>query len=137
MDGSPVPMAAQNSPAIPMRIVGKFTKFRRISSKIFRFIKKIKSENWLLLFTVFSVVLGIAIGVGIKQGSTKDPPMTSREIYYLNFPGEIFLRMLKLTILPLIFSSLINSMTSLDSKSAGKIGIFLVYNFDFLLKILA
>jgi Na+/H+-dicarboxylate symporter len=41
---------------------------------------------------------------------------------YVNFIGELFLRMLKSLILPLIVSSLISAIGSLDLSLSGKIG---------------
>ena len=41
---------------------------------------------------------------------------------YINFPGEIFLRMLRGLILPLITTSMIAAVGGLDSTLSGKIG---------------
>lgn len=83
---------------------------------------KCKSETILLLATIVSVIFGIITGIGLKYGL--NTPMTPREIVYLNFPGELFVRMLKLLILPLMFSSLINSLANLDTTTASRLGLF-------------
>ena len=80
-------------------------------------------ENLLLLLILVGVILGFLIGFlfhGDVQTSTNHPP---KELaMYISFPGEIFLRMLKLIILPLIVSSVIVSLASLDKGTAAKLG---------------
>ncbi|CAF93353.1 unnamed protein product, partial [Tetraodon nigroviridis] len=44
----------------------------------------------------------------------------------LAFPGEILMRMLKLVILPLVVSSMITGVATLDSEVSGKIGLYAV-----------
>uniref|UniRef100_A0A914WP40 Amino acid transporter n=1 Tax=Plectus sambesii TaxID=2011161 RepID=A0A914WP40_9BILA len=85
--------------------------------------KCIKSENLLLIMTIVGVLSGIGLGIGLKFGMDRTPTLSPREVAYLRFPGEIFLRMLKMLILPLITSSLINSLASLDSETAGRMGL--------------
>ena len=65
--------------------------------------KKRLKENTLLFFTVVSVVSGAIIGFLLKKYTN----FTPNQRQYFGFPGEIFLRMLKFIILPLITSSLV------------------------------
>jgi Na+/H+-dicarboxylate symporter len=56
--------------------------------------------------------------------------ITKEEISYIDFPGKIFINILKMLILPLIVSSIISSLAQLDAQSSGKMGIrALVYYF--------
>lgn len=81
---------------------------------------KIFSEQMLTIATLASVVLGVIVGLILRSSaSTK---WSAREIMYINFIGELFLRMLKCLILPLIISSLIAAIGTLNLKSSGKIG---------------
>lgn len=81
---------------------------------------KLFSEQLLTIATLASVVLGVIVGLIIRaSASSKWSP---RDIMYLNFVGELFLRMLKGLILPLIISSLIAAIGTLNLKSSGKIG---------------
>ncbi|XP_053512087.1 excitatory amino acid transporter 3 [Artibeus jamaicensis] len=81
--------------------------------------KRFLKNNWLLLSTVASVVLGVAIGVLVREYSK----LSNLEKFYFAFPGEILMRMLKLIILPLIVSSMITGVSALDSNVSGKIGL--------------
>ena len=73
--------------------------------------------NLLLVATFLSVVVGIVLGLSIHQAQ---PGRAWIEI--LSFPGELFLRMLKMLILPLIIFSLMAGLGSLDVKVAGSLG---------------
>ncbi|XP_032491935.1 excitatory amino acid transporter 3 isoform X5 [Phocoena sinus] len=81
--------------------------------------KRFLRNNWLLLSTVAAVVLGIAIGVLVREYSK----LSNLEKFYFSFPGEILMRMLKLIVLPLIISSMITGVAALDSNISGKIGL--------------
>ena len=74
--------------------------------------------NMLLILTVVAVLLGLFLGLVIKPAN---PSQLAQEL--ISFPGEIFLRALKMLILPLIVFSLIAGLGSLDIKVAGAVGI--------------
>ncbi|TFK15549.1 protein patched-like protein 1 [Platysternon megacephalum] len=76
-------------------------------------------NNWLLLSTVCAVVLGIGVGVLVREYGK----FSSLDKFYFAFPGEVLMRMLKLIILPLIISSMITGVAALDSSVSGKIGL--------------
>ncbi|XP_071953414.1 excitatory amino acid transporter 3-like [Antedon mediterranea] len=80
---------------------------------------KISKENILLILLISSVILGFFFGW--LFGKLFD--FTPEQIDYISFPGDIFMNMLKMMILPLIFSSLVSSLASLDSSMSGKLGI--------------
>lgn len=75
----------------------------------------------LTIATVAGVVLGAIVGLVLR--ATTDTPWTDRNVMYVNFIGELFLRMLKGLILPLIISSLIAAIGSLDLSLSGRIGV--------------
>lgn len=81
---------------------------------------KLLSNQFLTIATLASVVLGVIVGLTLRYTSDK---WTERDIMYLNFIGELFLRMLKGLILPLVISSLIDAIGSLDLRSSGRIGV--------------
>lgn len=81
--------------------------------------KSALKENLLTLLTVAGVLAGSALGVILR--SAKEEPWTEREVMYISFLGEIFLRMLKSLILPLIVASLVSAISGLDLSLSGKI----------------
>uniref|UniRef100_A0AC34Q7F8 Amino acid transporter n=1 Tax=Panagrolaimus sp. JU765 TaxID=591449 RepID=A0AC34Q7F8_9BILA len=74
-------------------------------------------KNLLLVLTVASVILGALLGFFLR--SLNPSPQT---IMLISFPGEILMNMLKMMILPLIVSSLISGLATLDAKSSGRMG---------------
>ncbi|XP_012282239.1 excitatory amino acid transporter 1 [Orussus abietinus] len=77
-------------------------------------------HNALTMLTVSGVFGGIILGVILRASWGGKWP--AREMMYVNFLGELFLRMLKSLILPLIMSSLISAIGSLDLSLSGRIG---------------
>ena len=74
-------------------------------------------DNLLLILTVVSVVVGIIVGLSVHAAH---PGRVAVEI--ISLPGELFLRMLKMLILPLIIFSLMAGLGSLDTRVAGALG---------------
>ncbi|KAK7090117.1 excitatory amino acid transporter-like isoform X2 [Littorina saxatilis] len=74
------------------------------------------AANIMLILTCVGIVLGFAIGFGVRElHPSKDALM------WIGMPGELFLRMLKMMILPLVVCSVITGTASLDPKANGKI----------------
>ncbi|CRL04220.1 CLUMA_CG017325, isoform A [Clunio marinus] len=81
-------------------------------------------EHLLTILTVSAVVCGVIAGIivraaGLHENEEKFHPRT---VMYVNFIGDIFLRMLKALILPLIVSSLVAAVGSLDISLSKRIG---------------
>ena len=72
--------------------------------------------NLLLLLTIASVIVGLVIGLSVRNASELAQELVA-------FPGELFLRSLKMMILPLIVLSLTSGLGSLDVRVAGSLGI--------------
>ncbi|XP_034827284.1 excitatory amino acid transporter isoform X2 [Maniola hyperantus] len=81
-------------------------------------VKKWFIDNTLLVITLAGVLAGIAIGFGLRPYQLgPDARMV------ISYPGELFMRLLKLMILPLIIASLIAGSASLNAKMSGKIAV--------------
>uniref|UniRef100_A0A087XEV7 Amino acid transporter n=1 Tax=Poecilia formosa TaxID=48698 RepID=A0A087XEV7_POEFO len=91
---------------------------QRIGSISKKSLKGFFRRNLFVLFTVASVVLGVILGFALRPHN-----LSMREIKYFSFPGELLMRMLKMLVLPLIVSSLVTGISSLDRRASGKMGV--------------
>jgi len=73
-------------------------------------------ENLLLILTFSGVVTGVLLGLALR--------FYKLDAFYIDmiaYPGELFMRLLKLMILPLVIASLIAGSASLNAKMSGMI----------------
>jgi len=73
-------------------------------------------DNLLLILTFSGVVTGVVCGLGLRH---YEPSQFIINI--IAYPGELFMRLLKLMILPLVIASLITGSASLNAKMSGMI----------------
>ncbi|XP_004679079.2 PREDICTED: excitatory amino acid transporter 5 isoform X1 [Condylura cristata] len=78
-------------------------------------------RNGLLILSVLSVIVGCLLGFFLRTRH-----LSPQEINYFQFPGELLMRMLKMLILPLVVSSLMSGLASLDAKTSSRLGILTV-----------
>ena len=74
------------------------------------------ASNILLLLTAGGVGAGLGLGLALRPLHLA-PALVS----LLAYPGELFMRLLKLMILPLVVASLVSGAASLNAKTNGKI----------------
>jgi len=81
-------------------------------------------RNLLLVLLVMGAIIGFAIGAIINDPVNRitDPEKKATVIMLINFPGELFMNMLKMIILPLVIASLITAVSTLNPNVAGRIG---------------
>ncbi|XP_062587358.1 excitatory amino acid transporter 1-like, partial [Saccostrea cucullata] len=74
------------------------------------------SRNGLIISVLVGVGVGFALGFGLRVVEPSDDALT-----WIGLPGEIYMRMLKMTILPLVVSTIITGTARMDPKSNGRI----------------
>lgn len=90
------------------------TTSSRPTSRWKRFLK----SNLLTFLTVIGVFGGTTLGLMLKNSSE---PWSQRDVMYIQYPGDLFLRMLKCLIVPLLVSSITSAIGSLDLSMSKKI----------------
>jgi len=80
--------------------------------------------NLLLVLLMVGAIIGFAIGAIINDPVNRiiDPEKKATVIMLIAFPGELFMNMLKMIVLPLIVASLITAVSTLNPDVAGRIG---------------
>lgn len=81
-------------------------------------ILKFLRANLVTILTIVSVFAGVTVGIVLKHVKYE---WTEREVKYVEFPGELFLRMLKSLIIPLLTASIICAVGTLDLSLSKKI----------------
>ncbi|XP_053970255.1 excitatory amino acid transporter 1-like [Hylaeus volcanicus] len=77
----------------------------------------------LIVRTIAGVITGIITGAVLKVSTGQ--PWSERNIMYLKFPGELFMRLINCLILPLLTSSIVSATCNL--KKSGCIGLMVLY----------
>ncbi|KMR05172.1 excitatory amino acid transporter [Lasius niger] len=80
--------------------------------------RKWMRENLLLMVTLSGVLFGITLGFGLRPLDLGDDA-----VMLISYPGELFMRLLKLMILPLVIASLISGSASLNARMNGMIAV--------------
>jgi Na+/H+-dicarboxylate symporter len=82
--------------------------------------RNILGENLLTVVTIIGVIGGTIFGLILKNSGNQ---WTEREIMYIQYPGDLFLRMLKCLIVPLLVSSITSAIGALDLTLSKKIAL--------------
>jgi len=81
----------------------------------------IKGKLWLQV--IVSLVLGLAVGIALGPDLELVPPDNARIIgEWLALPGELFLRLIKMILIPLVFFSIIRGLGAANVKQLKAIG---------------
>ena len=66
---------------------------------------------------------GLGLGIGLRfTPEFSDPRRATRLISYINFPGELMLRVMSMLMVPVIVSSLVSAVASMDIGKTKKVG---------------
>ncbi|KAG5682973.1 hypothetical protein PVAND_012288 [Polypedilum vanderplanki] len=82
--------------------------------------RSVLGENLLTIVTIIGVVGGTIFGLILKKSDQK---WTQRDIMYIQYPGDLFLRMLKCLIVPLLVSSITSAIGALDLSLSKRIAL--------------
>eukprot|EP01025_Chloroclados_australasicus_P019619 TRINITY_DN20718_c0_g1_i4.p1 TRINITY_DN20718_c0_g1~~TRINITY_DN20718_c0_g1_i4.p1 ORF type:complete len:505 (+),score=78.88 TRINITY_DN20718_c0_g1_i4:117-1631(+) len=85
-----------------------------IKRGVFGSIKQFTKKEPLLVLTVLGVIMGVVIGIPLRQAAPSDTV-----IRILGLPGEIMINLLKMLVLPLISTSMILGVYSLQSSPSS------------------
>lgn len=80
--------------------------------------RSVLGENLLTIVTIIGVIGGTIFGLILKKS---DHVWTERDIMYIQYPGDLFLRMLKCLIVPLLVASITSAIGALDLSLSKKI----------------
>ncbi|XP_041358898.1 excitatory amino acid transporter 1-like [Gigantopelta aegis] len=83
-------------------------------------IRIIVIDNLIIIFLVVAVIIGVGLGIGLRD--VWKVPDDKDKLFFLEFPGQILMSMLKCLILPLVVSSIISAVSSIPGKASGKLG---------------
>uniref|UniRef100_A0A672UID2 Amino acid transporter n=1 Tax=Strigops habroptila TaxID=2489341 RepID=A0A672UID2_STRHB len=85
-----------------------------------KWVRAFWQKNGLLTLSMLSVATGCLLGFLLRR------LLSPEEKQYFSFPGELLMRMLKMLILPLITSSLMSGLATMDTKACGKMGVLTI-----------
>ncbi|XP_051957409.1 excitatory amino acid transporter 5-like isoform X2 [Xyrauchen texanus] len=91
------------------------------SVNVMEYVKEYIRRNGLLTLSVLAVITGCILGFMLRGLALS----TQAKIYF-SFPGELLMRILKMLILPLITSSLMSGLSSMESKACCRMGVLTV-----------
>ena len=82
-----------------------------------RNLKNILKSNTILISIILSIIIGFSVGITLKYTNSKDSDLA----LWLVLPGKLFLRSLRLFIIPVIFFGVLNATSSLNTSSNTKL----------------
>lgn len=85
--------------------------------------RKLRPEILLVLMMI-GVVVGFIISVSVNGSvnAIETPEDKKTTLILIGFPGELFINMLKMLVVPLIVVSLVCALAGIDAKASGQIG---------------
>uniref|UniRef100_A0A914YVE1 Amino acid transporter n=1 Tax=Panagrolaimus superbus TaxID=310955 RepID=A0A914YVE1_9BILA len=78
-------------------------------------------KDLLLVLTIESVVIGVVLGFVIRPFNPSNDTIS-----LIGFPGEIFMQIVEMMILPMIISSVISALAQIRPEDTSRIGIYTI-----------
>lgn len=83
-------------------------------------LKKIITGNWILVGMILGILTGLFLNLYVDNPLIKDTILMDNVFY---FGGNLFIRLMKMLVVPLIFCSIVMSLASIsDIRKLGTIG---------------
>lgn len=90
----------------------------------------IQKKLWLKV--IVGIILGVGLGILINPGTGLiSQPLSNTLSNWLNLPGEIFMKLIQMVMVPLIFASIISGLASNVSDNIKSFGLWLLLYFVF------
>lgn len=79
-------------------------------------------QEILLVLMMIGVVVGFIIGASVNSSvnAIENPEDEKTILMLIGFPGELFINMLKMLVLPLIVASLVCALAGIEAKASGE-----------------
>ena len=77
-------------------------------------------ERWPVTFVLIAAAIGISIGIALSTWQPDDPSKKETAVLWIGLLGDLFIRALKMIVLPLVFVSI--AISFMDMLSLGKAG---------------
>ena len=102
---------------------GRFSTDNKCGRCCSAFCRRVRTDL-LLVLIIIGVIIGFLIGALVNGPVNKIEDVEEKKtvLMLIGFPGELFMNMLKMLILPLIVASLICALAALDAKATGRVG---------------
>ncbi|MGW8123676.1 dicarboxylate/amino acid:cation symporter [Roseivirga echinicomitans] len=105
-------------------------KFIRLNNLTVHLEQLIKGRLWLKV--IVGLVLGAGVGLILNPGSGLiSPEVSTRLADWLDLPGQIFMRLVQMVMIPLIFTSILTGIVSNTSDNLKSFGLWLLIYFIF------
>uniref|UniRef100_A0A023FXJ2 Amino acid transporter n=1 Tax=Amblyomma parvum TaxID=251391 RepID=A0A023FXJ2_AMBPA len=75
-------------------------------------------KQFFLLLTLGGVVAGVVLGLGLRQANP-----SQETIVLLGMPGDVFMRCLRMLVLPMMIASIVTGSSNLSGKAKGKMAL--------------
>ena len=88
---------------------------------MFSLLRKISLSNWILIAMILGLITGLFLNIYVDDYFIKDV-LLMNNFFYLG--GNLFIRLMKMIVVPLVFFSIVMSLASLsDIRNIGTIGL--------------
>uniref|UniRef100_A0A0K8RMJ4 Amino acid transporter n=1 Tax=Ixodes ricinus TaxID=34613 RepID=A0A0K8RMJ4_IXORI len=85
-----------------------------ICEKLHKFVK----THFFLFFTLGGVIAGVILGLGLRLANPSEST-----VVLIGMPGEVFMRCLRMLVLPMMIASIITGSANLSGKAKGKMAV--------------